>query len=164
MEVLIYFLIMILMDSFLYGFCYEIKMLGLNTHRGLYSLSIFDTIYENVKTPVGWLFDDILRYRIFQKTFEIVGLIFIGLRTEWDFVIIGSVLLAYYVSTFEMGYYVVMNQFKLPFTSNEHLQKWWNVGGLIKATGQRFNPILFYIYATMGLIVMLLFSFKYVSF
>lgn len=166
MEVLIYFLAMVLLDSFLYGFCYEQKIMNYNLNKGLFGIPfIFDGLFSMFEKPLRWMFYDRTtnKYRIFQKVIEIGGLLIVASLVDWNWVLLASVLLAYYLSTFEMGYYLVMNQLKLPFESNEHLQQWFNVGGFVTMTGQKFNPILFYIYATMGLIVMLLFSFNLIG-
>ena len=164
MEALIYFLSMILIDSFLWGFCYEQKILkidGLN--RGIYSSSIFDKIYDIFDFPIRWLFDKEIHYRVFQKIIEIGGLVIVGITTEWNWFILAGIVVAYYLSTFEAGYYVLMNQLYLPDINNMHLRRWYNVGGLIELTGQPFSMILFYIYATFGLAIMLLTSFRVIE-
>jgi len=164
MEALIYFVVMILLDSFLWGFCFEIKMLQLpNLKKGIYSFFFFEWLYGVFERQIQWLMDETSRYRIFQKIVEVLGLVVVGITTEWNWFILGGILIAYYLSSFEMGYYILMNQVQLPRESNIHLRKWWNVGGLIELSGQPFNVVLFYIFAVFGLAIMLLTGFGVVS-
>ena len=153
MENLIYFFAIVLLDSFLYGYCYEIKLRGFELSRGLFKFSIFDWIFGLIKTPVAWLFDDIRRYRVFQKLVELSGLIIIFVNFGWMPLI--GLLLAHYLQSFDLGYYVVLDQVDLIHTSYDHLIKWYTFGGVLwYINSHAYNPIQFVVSGILGFILL----------
>lgn len=155
---IIYFLVLVLLDSFLWGFCYEQKMLKLNTNKGLFNGKVFDSISNIIKPITDFLFSKVIIYRIFQKVLEISGLIGIYFLTN-SFLPIVGLLLAHYLMSYDLGYYVVLNQFGLLKTSHTHLIKWYTLGGIVfKTDAKAFNTKLFVIFGLMGIALILLFG------
>lgn len=155
---IIYFLVLVLLDSFLWGFCYEQKMLKLNTNKGLFNGKVFDSISNLIKPITDFLFSKVIIYRVFQKVLEISGLIGIYFLTNSFLPIIG-LLLAHYLMSYDLGYYAVLNQFSLLKTSHTHLIKWYTLGGIVfKTDAKAFNTKLFIIFGIMGIALILLFG------
>lgn len=160
MENIIYILVIVFLDTFLYGYCYEIKIKKLNTNPGLYSASVFNTIYEFLKVPINWLFDKTIRYRILQKIFEILGLFFVYISTD-SFIPVIGLLIAHYFQTFDFLYYVIMNQLDVVETSYQHLLRWYGVGYILWFVNSGiFVPMSFFIFGGLGLIFSLVLAIK----
>ena len=155
---IIYFLALVLLDSFLWGYCYEQKMLKLNTNKGFFNLKVFDSISNLIKPITSFLFSKVIIYRIFQKILEISGLVAIYFLTG-SFTPIVGLILAHYFMSFDFGYYVVLNQFGLLKESHAHLIKWYTLGGLVfKTDSETFNTKLFVIFGLMGILILTLFA------
>jgi len=155
---IIYFLLIVLIDSFLWGYCYEKKMLKLNTNPGLFKFKVFDSVSNLIKPITNFLFGKLIIYRIFQKILEISGLVAIYFLTGSLMPVIGLVI-AFYFMSFDFGYYCIMNQFDLLKTSYSHLIKWYFLGGIaFKTDSEYFNIKLFIIFALMGIATLVLFA------
>lgn len=155
---IIYFLVLVLLDSFLWGFCYEQKILKLNTNKGLFKFKFFDSVSNFIKPVTDFLFGKVIIYRIFQKILEIGGLVAIYFLTGSWMPIIGLII-AYYFMSFDFGYYCVMNQFGLLKTNYSHLIKWYFFGWLAFRTDtENFNIKLFIMFSLMGIAALVLFA------
>ena len=154
---IIYLLLIVLLDSFLYGYCYEIKRSKLILNRGIFSLGIFDKIYDWIKPVTDKLFEKVIYYRVFQKIIEIGGLVGLYFITGSYMPVIG-VLIAYYFMTMDTGYYVVLNQFDVVKKNFAHLRKWYFLGGIIFHNPKVFDKTLLKMAGVLGLMILILFG------
>ncbi len=156
MENILYILVILFLDTFLYGYCYEIKIQRLGTNSGLYSAPIFNTIYEFLQAPINWLFSNVVNYRVFQKLIEISGLVLVYISTGSVVPVIG-LLVAHYFQTFDFLYYVVMDQLNLVQTSYQHLLRWYGVGYVLWFINSGvFVPMSFFVFGGLGFIFSLI--------
>lgn len=162
---IIYFWVLVFLDSFLYGYCFEIKQKMYNINKGIFNNWFFDFLYKLV--PMKLLFplkvsidkDQVFSetpYRIFQKILEIGGAILVWYLYDWNWLPMAGIVLAYYLMSFEWGYYVLMNQFSLLQTSHKHLQRWYQVGRFLSSNEHYFDTWSFIFLSICGLLLLIL--------
>lgn len=149
------------MDSFLFGFCYEIKIKHLPTNRGIFSSKIFDWVYDLIAPVVNLLFSKIIIYRVFQKIIEISGIVLVGYLYNWNIIPICGLLISHYFMTYDLGYYLLLNQWNLLENSHSHLTKWYTIGKLIFFTDtEAFDIKIFIIAGLIGFIILVITGLK----
>ena len=104
--------LLVLLDSFLYGFIFESREMGIDRGRGIFGLRIFDVIYEKLESFWGLVFKTRygipVRYRIIQKVTEAAVLVAVFIYGGiWE--AIGMVWGFYWLLN-DYGYFVLMGQ------------------------------------------------------
>lgn len=130
---IIAYIILVLLDAFSYGFCFEYKIQGLKI-KHFYLFSFFEIVYT--KTQSVWCALFILkegkysttRYRIWQKVLEILFLILIYCFS--GFWAAMGILWAHYWISLDYGYYVVLHQLAdaRAYADAPWLRKWYQAG------------------------------------
>ena len=153
---IIYYLVLVFLDSFLYGYCFEIRLKGYDTNEGIFKGRFWNRIYLILLPVLKILFDKETRYRIFQKALEIGGAVLVCYLYDWFWLPMAGIVLAHYLMSFDLGYYVLMNQFSLLQTSHQHLQNWYQVGGFISAIEYTFDTWSFVFLGVFGILFLII--------
>ena len=160
--VLSYIIIITLFDSYSYGIIYQQKI----KQEG-YTNPVWSWVFKESeplpldKGEVEGVKEHIIvpHYRIIQKSIEIIGALlifyFCGFRCFL------GILFSHYLLTYDMLFYIVLNQtylfheFQYQYTPY-WLQNWYQVGYFAL---KPFNPVIFYICGISGIMISILMCF-----
>lgn len=147
--IITYYIALVLIDSFLYGYILESRILRYNMPTGIWKFKI------NPPQILRWLMvleinGEPVRYRIFQKILETGGLVLVYFYGGIYQLIAGCIM--HYLQSFDMGYYIVMGQLRIvkEYVNPDWLTKWYTFGYF------GYNYKRFLIAGTSGIIIAIL--------
>lgn len=111
-----YSAILLLNDTYFYGYCKEFLIENTSIAGGVYSNGLIGNIARGIfnvfKNQIEWLMKPIIKYRVYQKIPEIGGLVYLSMNHLWF--LLGGAIWAFLWLVFDFLYYPLLGQSHYP--------------------------------------------------